>query len=470
VKGRVALLWQSRPLSECIAQKGRSRLRNKESRVRFFLTIGLALLTVTLGCTPRGARPADDAPGPENPDGGTDGAVAVQRVEPPSDRCVPDELDHVVLRLGHPRQELFDCLLYEGNNIVLRGVRGPRGTYEDDGATVAARWRESASGIKGVFVLRDALFSQQDHPLGQSPLAIAMPPSWVTAAVAEVLAGRSVEALRAPPAEDDEAWGSLSTPRALFGSFPPSQRLFEAATKSLRGQAGELAAETRNARATLRMLAADTASLFAASSEGAEATARMGAERIAASDRRYFTPRARRERIIVITVENPNRHEVVDEGKGFVPTGGAVAERAISLARNAVLRRRLADGDLALERYDLRQRAERVRAIGLLEALIPRISSRSTEATSLVWLWVNGTLDATGVRGEDATAHIAGFRREVAEADIDVSRLRFLSKPDVELPRPVRLEALRHEAARFESLGLPLSLHLRSRAFRRALD
>jgi hypothetical protein len=112
-----------------------------------------------------------------------------------------------------------------------------------------------------------------------------------------------------------------------------------------------------------------------------------------------------------------------------------------------------------VERYDLSRPAERRRAIDLLESLIPR--SSATHHTTRVWLWVNGTLKpAKQLIGEDARLHIAGFRRELAKANVDLSRLELFNKPAVELPQRNFETLLDQELATFEQLDAFMSIVL----------
>lgn len=396
-------------------------------------------------------------------------AVAPPRVEAAggAGRRAPAPFDELVLRLGYPVASPFANVLYEGNNIVVRGPRrGP--TTEADGAETARRWREGAAAVGGVFVLRDSLFSQQDHPTAQRPEALMMPPCWVTAAVAEVLEGRPLRPVVAPPAEDDAAWAALGSTEAVFGSFPPSARLFEAARRPLAGLAGGPRAEVANARASLCSLAEDAAAMVAAAPGGAEAVARAGAERIAASDRRYFGAELRRTRVIPIFVENPSRHELEDEGKGLEIAGRTVPPRALDLALRAVYGRRLQDGDMALERYDISRPEERRRALRILEVLLPRGRSRPG---GTLWVWVNGGLDERGIGGRDATAWVEAFRAEIEAGDVETSRVRLLSKPHVTIsPGEGGRAALEAVLARYRALGLPLSVNFDGRGLARLLE
>ena len=55
-------------------------------------------------------------------------------------------------------------------------------------------------------MLRDSLFSQQDHPLENDPYAPLLPPGWVTAAVADVSAGVALRPMCTPGVDEDEKW------------------------------------------------------------------------------------------------------------------------------------------------------------------------------------------------------------------------------------------------------------------------
>ena len=185
------------------------------------------------------------------------------------------------------------------------------------------------------------------------------------------------------------------------------------------------------------------------------------------ADRIYFSTEIRRDHVIPIGVENPNQHEIEDEGKGLEIAGREVPRQAIALARDAIYRRRLLDGDIAVERYDLSQASERRRGIALLERLVP--GEDGTTTGHVVWLWVTGPLESNAHLGVDATAYFADFRAQVEGANIDMSRVRFLSKPHVVLPSSGRGPALVREAERLRSLGLPLSVNLATGMLERAI-
>ncbi len=293
-----------------------------------------------------------------------------------------------------------------------------------------------------------------------TPTSKVMPGNWVTAAVADTLAGTPLRPLRAPAPADDAAWGAIQDSAAMFGSFQPSDRLFETARRALAGASPAEAGETRNARHNVRSLAADAQALIDAARRGAPAVAAAGAERIAASDRAYFGEDLRRERVIVLSVENPNEHERRDENKGFAIWGREVPPNAMAIVRDAVLRRRLEDGDLALERYDLTVPAERRRAIAVLEAIVPAGSEGHT-----VWLWVGGGIVPGTELVEDASAELPGFRRELARARIAHDRVVVFNRPSFRLRGHVA--ELEGAVDRFRAMGLPLSVNASSAALRR---
>ena len=380
----------------------------------------------------------------------------------------PQRYAHLVPRLSPATGYRFRNLIYEANNMSLRGPRREDDFYESTGSEIAERWRVAAAGVRKVFALRDALFSQQDHPIDHDPVAVMMPPSWVSVAVAEAMAGRTIQPVEAPPLDDDEAWEALETPRDLFGSFPISDRLHEEATRPRTVLAPERLRVT-NARRTVRSLAADAQAMIDAAGEGPAAVAEAGAERISRGDRLYFGERLRREHMILISVENPNRHEIVDEAKGLTVHGRDLPEEAVALARRAIYRRRLADGDLAIERYDLGRPQERERAIAVLEAIIPQ-DGEPVPGEGRLWLWVHGGLDAHGVSGRDAANFIQSFRAEVAEANVDVDRLDYLSKPHVRIGGSHAAMQLDRMARRYQALDLPLSLNLGSRFLGRLFE
>lgn len=370
-------------------------------------------------------------------------------------RRAPDLLDHLVPRLRPATGLRFRNLVYEANNVDLRGSRTEQQLYEDTGVEIAERWRAGAAGVRGVLVLRDALFSQQDHPIDHNPVSIMMPVSWISVAVHEVMEGRELRPANAPDLDDDAAWAELDTPALLFGSFPPSERLHEEATKPRTVLAPQRLRVT-NARRSVAMLAQQSRAMCDAAGEGAEAVAAAGAEAISFSDRLYFGERLRRENIILVTVENPTLHERVDEAKGFRPPRGTLSDEAIATAVDALYRRRLLDGDVGLERVDLNRMSERRHAVALLERLIPE----EDPGDSQLWLYVHGGLRGSAI--EDALSHMYGFRLQLEAGNVNLSRLRLFARPPVPIGGSDLARQLWLGSRRFRNHDLPMSLNLGS--------
>lgn len=381
----------------------------------------------------------------------------------------PPRYANVLIRAALPIGRRYANLGYEGNNKNFRGPASEAGLYRS-GDDTAADWRLFAAGVGKLVVLRDSLFSQQDHPISQTPRALMMPPNWVSVAVAEVLAGRTPIAPRSAAIEDDAAWSAsgregagsgrgrgpetASDAAALFGSFPVSERLFVDATRRLANASPDDASKTRNARLSMQTLAAAAQAMIDAAPHGPKAVAQTGAEWIAASDRSYFGVELRRTTIIPIFVENPNEHEARDEGKGLGVWGRELPEQALALTREHVYARRLADGDLALERYDLRHASEQERAIALLETLLPPGSSGHT-----IWLWVNAGSDGHG-SGDPAVPLIPDFQVQLEAAQIELSRVVLLSKPSIQPWGDDAKQVFEAEVDRYAALGIPLSAQL----------
>lgn len=371
---------------------------------------------------------------------------------------VPEGFVGVVPRATLRSWHRVQNVLHEGNNIEMRGARSRdgQGLYTDSGEVIAARWRRYASGVRGIFVLRDSLFSQQDHPYNQVSFAPMLPPNWVTVAV--MLASKK-QAIVSPLAHDpgDEARWRGADAATVFGSFPVSSSLHEHATRDWSAAPDPELAKARalNARRVLGLFAADVEAMRRAAPFGVEAVAEAGAARIAASDRAYFGEEVRASRIIPIFVEHPNAKEL-DKGKGMIPEGQAIDAELAQMVTRVVYRARLRDGDLAIERYDLSSASDRARAIALLEQLIPSERSEG-EPDSKVWLWVTGRLDPKKkLQGEGPLDHVARFREEIAAAKIDVARLELFGKPTERLPvkgsdRRAKLEEL---IAEYRAVGL----------------
>ena len=364
----------------------------------------------------------------------------------------PESYEHLIIKVGLPFTSQFSNLRYEGfNGLFMNGASG--------GAEVAERWRSLCLGVRAVFVLRDSLWSQQDHPYHRPPFALMMPPSWVTVAVAAVASGESIRPLRTAALDNDADWAAIATPEAMFGAFPPSDSLHREATRPLAGASDVDRLHTESARRSLRSLAEDVAAMIAAAPRGIEAVASAGAERIAQSDDRYFGTSIRYHRVVPIFVENPNTRELVDEGKGMTVKGRHIDQALVRLARDTVYLRRLRDGDMAVERYDLSVAAERARAIEVLTALIP---AEGAQPGGTLWLWVTGKLDPHREgEGENAVRYLPAFLAELEAAPIDRDRLRVVSKPATELPRgSERPRVLRSDVSWYRHRHLPYAVRL----------
>jgi hypothetical protein len=372
----------------------------------------------------------------------------------------PRRFERVVARMVPGDAPVFGNLLVEGNNPLMRGPLDKKsGLYQADGDETADAWQSGARRVQGVFVLRDSLFSQQDHPYRQEAVAPMLPPNWVAVAVHHAANRLPIAVPTLPVLADNAAWSRL-TPEDVFGPFPVSDSLYERAlalpTKRDSIQVNR-AVFARNARRILRNLMAQARQMERLWSDGRQAVAVRGAELIAASDVAYFGSELRRRSVIPIFVENPNDKEV-EEGKGVRPPDLEISDQTAHLVMTEVFRRRLEDGDLAIERYDVSLAQERARAVRVLEALIPKGAG---VATSKVWLWINGTLDPNEkLRGEGPLAYVPLFRRELAAASIDLTRLRLFAKPSHFLRGTMadRLQTLESQLSEYERLDLTMSV------------
>ena len=340
---------------------------------------------------------------------------------PTGDWEAPEASEHVVPRLDRNTREVFTNLLYEGNNRAMRGPFDPR---PEDGCEDAERYRELAARTAGVFVLRDALFSQQDHPIEHRSCALMMPSNWVSIAVHQTLDGKPLVAPRAPALEDDRAWAAISSAREMFGSFQASGSLFRWATRPLRGASRSHRARILNARHAVLVLAAGAEKLVAAADAGAIEVARVGAELIAASDRAYFGEGIRRDHVIPLVVENPNRDEIVRERKGLVVHGRTLRPEAVELARDTIYARRLRDGPIAVERYDITSSADVERLVTVLERLVPRGSKGHR-----VYVWVGGPTVRGTKRVRAAEQALPAFVERLRMESIEESRVVVFARP-----------------------------------------
>ena len=374
----------------------------------------------------------------------------------------------MVLKVSLPTEPSYGNVHYEGANALFH--RGAK-----DSTEIAERWRLAVWGTAGVFVLRDSLFSQQDYVYGWAPYALMLPPAWITTAVVEVAAGHALRPVRAPALDDDDGWAAIGSAADMFGSFPPSDGLYKRASRRAASAADKDSLETKASRATVRALADETSALLGAAAKGPEAVAAAGAERIVQSDARYFGSSLRYHRVVPILVENPKSREMVEEGKGFTVVDRTFPPGLVRMVRRTVLGRRLQDGDIAIERYDISLPAERAHAIEVVTELIParadaglavghapqEHAADAANPRPKVWLWVTGRLEPSGERGESAARYLEAFMAELAHAPIDHSRLHVLGKPDFTMPKGQdQSQALKREAAWYRKRGLPLALPL----------
>ncbi len=335
--------------------------------------------------------------------------------------ALPAGRDHTVRALPWPRLPRYRTAAYEGNNRLLRSPT-PTGDVPS-GAEVARRWRSAAAHAGRVFVLRDSLYSQQDHPFRGPTWAGMLPPAWISVAVDHALSGRALRLPRAPAPEADGAWRRMDIDEA-FGSFPPSPALFGHASTSLCDVEEPRRAWVVNARRTLAALSADARALADALPRGADSVAQVGAARVSRSDRRYFGDELRRARVVPILVENPSSDEV-RIGKGLRPRSPMVVSRAaVDRTRSALLRERLRDGDTAIERYDLSRAADSERARRVI-----RDALGGTGEGGRLWVWLAGPAGPDGAPSSDAPAAVAAFRRSLAVDGVDPTRLGFFFMP-----------------------------------------
>ncbi len=372
----------------------------------------------------------------------------------------PDFYDIVIPRLQVTPKFLYSNLYYEGNNLIMRKVKGPL-SYSSAGNLISENWRKLVRQTKATFVLRDALFSQQDHPYKFIPRALMLPANWITAAV---LQKDSIKPVLAPPLYNEEAWSKIKTPEQMFGSFPPSETLFKIAVRMPDKLSDTI--YTYNARGTIKTLAEYALKLAEKRDKGVNEMIEEGAELIEASDNLYFGKDTRSEHIIPIMVENPTQHEIL-EGKGIeLNLNDTLHKNTVSAIRRILYRKRLSDGDIAIERYDLSNPRERKRAINVLEELIPKGSSGA-----IVWLWVTGRLlKNKTLQGEDASAYIGQFQSEIRNSNINESRLRFVNKPSFQLKKKNPKQSLRESVERFRQLELYESVNLNSEQLRVIID
>jgi len=88
-----------------------------------------------------------------------------------------------------------------------------------------------------------------------------------------------------------------------------------------------------------------------------------------------------------------------------------------------------------------------------------------------VWLWVTGRLlKNRTLQGEDASAYISRFQKEIRNSNVDESRLRFVSKPSFQLKKNNPKQSLKESVERFRQLDLYESLNLNSKQLKVIFD
>jgi hypothetical protein len=362
----------------------------------------------------------------------------------------------ITLRLTCRLEPLSRSFYYEGNNIRMRRWLGLHKFGVLPGGAIALKWRALGMQARKIFVLRDSLFGQQDNLTQHRPTALMLPPPWILA----ILTASNVKPVHLPPPEDDLTWRALAGTDDYFDPVPLPSSLFELATAALADHSFRGRARIRHVRIGLIELARQLTDIIQAEDKDPAALFRRSAEWIAASDRSYFTGAIRRKSIVPILVENPNPFEK-GLAKGFAsPELGDVSETLRFSAAVHLLSRRLEDGDIALERYDISKDSDTDRAINLLEALIP--ANQSGE--NLVWLWINGPLDVMEthqIHGIGPLDYLPGFRRTLNDSNINLARLRLFAKPDLSLPvDPGTENSLRHTLANYAEHGTHNALDL----------
>ena len=145
--------------------------------------------------------------------------------------------------------------------------------------------------------------------------------------------------------------------------------------------------------------------------------------------------------------------EDTNENKSFCIQGLKALEDACDEIIEAVMRRRLVDGDLALQyryRYpfDLSSIAERRQAVTTLSRVIPPDGPPGGD----VWLWV-----WAGPDSDDYAIDI--FEDELRAAEVDLNRLQLYAKPTFEFRGPNASEQFETELDRYTSYGVTLSVN-----------
>jgi len=298
------------------------------------------------------------------------------------------------------------------------------------GKELADRHRLICKKAEKCFFESGALFHQANNPTLNDPLAFLLPPNWVTAAA---MARPPVPLYVPREVNADGQWSAISKEQ-MFGSFPASNYLYRLAASPLAADPSKV----RNVRASLQYLANYTRRLAEAYQRGGEnSVLQTGAEIISQTDDAYLGREMRKNKAIVLAVTNPGPAELA-EGKGLGLPNRQVPPDLLRRIQNAVIGERLRHGDVALERWNIADPNQRKHMMGVLRDLVPTGSQDSK-----LWIWVNGPLQPNAVFvGENATRYmndliseINQYNRTTTGPKIDMSRVRFLSKPLVELPK-----------------------------------
>ncbi len=386
-----------------------------------------------------------------------------------------DGYDDMVPRLTLRGEKRGKDMYHEGHNVEMRGKRtaSSHTLFKQNGQQIALNWRQMACGMKGFFVLRDSMFSQQDHPIANDDArALILPPAWVTKLAYKLKRGEPVANVSCAPMDDDDAWRVLLNglgDRSVFGDFPESSSLNTALWLWMKEKHDVTDRRARNARHTMCVMHEHIEALMKVGKDGDwKAVIDAGAERIAWGDREYFGEDVRRDVIVPIFVESPDKKEI-GEGKGLlwpeVAHGykegeDAELEEILSYARRSIYGRRLEDGAMALERYDISDRSQREHVAKVLEELVPKGAEGE-----VLWVWVTGELEeGKKLKGEDAVTHLKVMKEELVRGDgVNMSRVKWLSKPAVHVNRKVKgrarhdtllEEVKRHRAGGFEHVSV----------------
>ncbi len=362
---------------------------------------------------------------------------------------VASRYKNVIPRADHTSTFLFNNLRYEGNNPDMRTAAEGEAPQLPTAEEVAGRWRTLITETNGMFVLRDALFSQQDHPYKHgTPCALMMPPNWITSAVLVP----NPTPMNPPAISNETAWqNSVNDPTGVFGSFPPSEDLLTYASQLSTDKPLTEQQQIFAARSTIQTLGFFAAELLQVRSQSdTDAVIERGAELIAAGDNAYFG--SVRDKAIPLMGVRPSEEDT-RENKSFCIEGLKALEQACDQIIETVMRRRLVDGDLALQyryRYpfNLSSAAERLQAVTTLSRVIPPDAPPGGD----VWLWI-----WAGPDSDDYAIDI--FEDELRSAEIDLERLRFYAKPTFEFRGSNASNQFETELDRYEEYGVTLSVN-----------